>query len=175
MHIHCLQTFKCFSHKSTYRLCSISYRLCRRFPEIERAYSPGFKYHLIMCVCVCVCVCARVRVCVCVRVCACAAHARVKSLQLCLTLSTLWTIAIRLLCPWVSLGKNTGGGCNFLLQGIFLMKGSKPHLLTSNAMAGEFFTTSKEPGKPHLIIFLHLIRLIHIVFFKCELPSVFRS
>ena len=25
----------------------------------------------------------------------------------------------RLLCPWNSLGKNTGVGCRFLLQGIF--------------------------------------------------------
>ena len=32
----------------------------------------------------------------------------------------------RLLCPW---GKNTGVGCHFLLQGIFLIQGSNPHLL----------------------------------------------
>ena len=30
----------------------------------------------------------------------------------------------RLLCPWNSLGKNTGVGCHFLLQGIFLTQGS---------------------------------------------------
>ena len=36
----------------------------------------------------------------------------------------------RLLCPWDSLGKNTGGGCHFLLQGICLTQGSNlglPH------------------------------------------------
>ena len=30
---------------------------------------------------------------------------------------------IRLLCPWNSPGKNTGAGCHFLLQGIFLTQG----------------------------------------------------
>ena len=35
----------------------------------------------------------------------------------------------RLLCPWDFPGKNTGVGCRFLLQGIFLSRGSKPSLL----------------------------------------------
>ena len=34
-----------------------------------------------------------------------------------------------LLCPWNFPGKNTGVGCHFLLQGIFLTQGSNPHLL----------------------------------------------
>ena len=34
----------------------------------------------------------------------------------------------RLLCPWNSPDKNTGVGCHFLLQGIFLNQGSNPHL-----------------------------------------------
>ena len=32
----------------------------------------------------------------------------------------------RLLCPWHFPGKNTGVGCHFLLQGIFLTQGSNP-------------------------------------------------
>ena len=32
-------------------------------------------------------------------------------------------------CPWNFPGKNTGVGCHFLLQGIFLTQGSSPHLL----------------------------------------------
>ena len=32
-------------------------------------------------------------------------------------------------CPWDSLGKNTGLGCHFLLQGIFLTQGLDPGLL----------------------------------------------
>ena len=35
----------------------------------------------------------------------------------------------RLFCPWNSPGKNTGVGCRFLLQKIFLTQGSKPALL----------------------------------------------
>ena len=36
----------------------------------------------------------------------------------------------RLLCPWNFPGKNTGVGCCFLLQGIFLTLGSHSHLLS---------------------------------------------
>ena len=35
----------------------------------------------------------------------------------------------RLLCPWDSLGKNTGVGCHFVLQGISPTQGSSPYLL----------------------------------------------
>ena len=35
----------------------------------------------------------------------------------------------RLLCPWDSPGKNTGVGCHFPLQRIFLTQGSNPGLL----------------------------------------------
>ena len=35
----------------------------------------------------------------------------------------------RFLYPWGSPGKNTGVGCHFLLQGIFLTQGSNPGLL----------------------------------------------
>ena len=35
----------------------------------------------------------------------------------------------RLLCPWDFSGKNTGVGCHFSLQGIFLTQGSNPCLL----------------------------------------------
>ena len=35
----------------------------------------------------------------------------------------------RLLCPWNSPGKNTGAGCHFLLQVVFLTQGCNPGLL----------------------------------------------
>ena len=35
----------------------------------------------------------------------------------------------KLLCPCDSLGKKTGAGCHFLLQGIFPAQGLNPHLL----------------------------------------------
>ena len=49
--------------------------------------------------------------------------------QLCLTLwPNGWYLA-RLLCPWDSLGKNTGVGSHSLLQGIFPTQGLNPGLL----------------------------------------------
>ena len=46
---------------------------------------------------------------------------------------TPWTIAARLLCPWDFLGKNTGVGCHFLLQGIFPTQWLNLHLLRCQA------------------------------------------
>ena len=44
--------------------------------------------------------------------------------------ATPWTIAHQTpLCPWNSIGKNTGVGCHSLLQGIFLTQRSNPSLL----------------------------------------------
>ena len=75
-----------------------------------------------MCVCVCVCVCVYPCLYLCM-------HA--KSLQSCLTLCNPMD-----LCPWDSPGKNTGVCCHALLQGICLIQGSNPGLLTSPALAG---------------------------------------
>ena len=50
-----------------------------------------------------------------------------------------WTA--RLLCPWDSPDENTGVGCHFLLQGIFLTQGSNSGLLHCR------FFTSEPPGK----------------------------
>ena len=64
--------------------------------------------------------------------------------KLCLTL--FWPHGLQpasLLCPWDFPGKNSGLGCHFLLQGIFLTQ----ELNLSPALAGRFFT-AKPPGKP---------------------------
>ena len=45
----------------------------------------------------------------------------------------------RLLCPWDFPGKNTGVGCHFLLQGIFLTQGLNTGLLNVSCTAGKFF------------------------------------
>ena len=42
---------------------------------------------------------------------------------------TPWTVAHLAPLPWNSLGKNTGEGCQFLSQGIFLTQGLNPCLL----------------------------------------------
>ena len=47
----------------------------------------------------------------------------------CPTLATLWTVTRHALCLWNSPGKNTGVGCQFLLQGIFPTQGSNPGIL----------------------------------------------
>ena len=47
----------------------------------------------------------------------------------------------RLLYAWDSPDKNTGVGCHFLLQGIFLTQGSNLHCLQVSCIAGGFFTT----------------------------------
>ena len=44
-----------------------------------------------------------------------------------------------LLCPWNFPGENTGLGCHFLLQGIFLTQGLNLCLLRLCALAGTFF------------------------------------
>ena len=51
--------------------------------------------------------------------------------QSCLTLWPRGLQPARLLCAWAFLGKNTGAGCHFLLQGIFPSQGLNSHLLHS--------------------------------------------
>ena len=68
--------------------------------------------------CVCVCVCAHVCVCACAQ-----------SLSGVSFFETPWSVARQAPLPWDFSGKNTGAGCHFLLQGIFLTRGSNPHLL----------------------------------------------
>ena len=46
---------------------------------------------------------------------------------------TPWTVAPRILCQWDSPGKNTRGGCHFLLQGNFPTQGSNLGLLSWQA------------------------------------------
>ena len=43
--------------------------------------------------------------------------------KLCPSLAAPWSVATRLLCPWDSPDKNTGVGCQVLLQGTFPMQG----------------------------------------------------
>ena len=67
--------------------------------------------------------------------------------QSCLTLWSHGLYPARLLCPWDSPDKNTGMGCYFLLQRIFLSQEIKLASWASSALAGRFFTT--EPvGSP---------------------------
>ena len=80
-------------------------------------------------VCVCVCVC-------------------VSCLVVSTSLRTHGLQPARLLCPRNSPDKNTGVGCHFLLQGIFLNQGSNPGLLALWADS----LLSEPPGKPPLMV-----------------------
>ena len=54
---------------------------------------------------------------------------KVKSLSCVRLFATPWAVACtRLLCPWDFLGKSTGVGCHFPLQGIFPTQRSNPGL-----------------------------------------------
>ena len=53
-------------------------------------------------------------------------------LCVCVCVSVSWLscpLFNTLLCPQNFPGKNTGVGCHFLLQGLFMIHGSNPHLL----------------------------------------------
>ena len=64
----------------------------------------------------------------------------------------------RFLCLWDFPGKNTGVGCRFLLQGIFLIQGSNPRLL--HWQTGSL--PLAPPGKPlqtmNRVAMAHLLR-----------------
>ena len=75
---------------------------------------------------------------------------RAKSLQSCPTLWRHYGLRpARLLCPWDSPGKNTGGGCHALFQGIFLTQGSNMNLLCLLHW-GVGSLPLAPPGKPFL-------------------------
>ena len=64
--------------------------------------------------------------------------------KLCPTLFVIpWTVAHQALCPWDFPGENTGVGCHFLLQGIFLTR----NRTCASCIAGRFLT-----AEPHLFI-----------------------
>ena len=66
--------------------------------------------------------------------------------------ATPWTVVPRLLCPCNSLGKNTGVGCHFLLQGIFPPQGLSPHLLCLLHWQMDFFWLLCHLGSPTKLV-----------------------
>ena len=80
---------------------------------------------------------------------------------------------VRILCPWDFPGKNTGVGCHFHLQGIFLTQGSNLCLLRLLHSGG--FFTDEPSGKTQiwhttvLIIFIMLyITSLVLIYFITE-------
>ena len=64
--------------------------------------------------------------------------------SLCPTFCNTMDCSPRLFCPWDFPYKNSGMGCHFLLQGIFLTQGIEP---MSPALGSGFFTSASS-GKP---------------------------
>ena len=54
---------------------------------------------------------------------------KIKGFKTILPKVSFFFVVERLRCPWGFLGKNTGVGYHFLLQGIFLTQGLNPRLL----------------------------------------------
>ena len=77
---------------------------------------------------------------------------KVKSLSCLQLFATPWTVACtRLLHPWDFLGKSTGVGCHFLLQGIFPTQGSNPGLPHCRQ---KFYHLSHQGRMPQFCIFI---------------------
>ena len=67
----------------------------------------------------------------------------IKSVPCSVVSDSLWPLGLepaRPLCPWDSLGKNTGVGCHFLLQGIFPSQ-DRTHISCISCTSSRFFPT----------------------------------
>ena len=89
---------------------------------------------------------------------------KVKVTRSCLTLRFHGLQLSRLLYPWNSPGRNTGGGCYSLLQGIFPTQGSNP----SRALQADSL-----PSDYHHYILSTLDNTAMSVFHQRSLPSFF--
>ena len=67
-----------------------------------------------------------------------------------------WTIVCRLLCPWDSLGKDTGVGCHALLQGIFPTQGSNHVSCLLHWQAGSLPLVP--PGRPKVLVMVQITK-----------------
>ena len=86
---------------------------------------------------------------------------------------TLWTVAHQALCPWNSPAKNTGVGCHFLRQGIFLTQGSNLGLLHCKHLPFEL------PGWGALFwlkssYFIFQLYILVLAVFVCVLSCIFQ-
>ena len=87
----------------------------------------------------------------------------------CLTFATPGLKAARLHCLWDSSGKNTGVGCHFLLQRIFLTIGTKPGLLHCRQI---LYRLSYE-GSPHIVFVYALVNILCPHIFACECVCIY--
>ena len=83
------------------------------------------------------------------------------------SLMSPWTVPASLLCPWDFPGKNTGVGCHFLLQGIFLTQGLNLHLLC--LLSCRWILYHWAPWVPMLLYFLLKYRFLFFFFYNVVL------
>ena len=86
----------------------------------------------------------------------------------CLTLAIPWTVAHQAR-PWASPGKNTGMGCHFLLQGIFLTQELNPGLLHCRQM---IYQLSCEGSPESVVLPNHLILCCSLLLLPSIVPSI---
>ena len=82
------------------------------------------------------------------------------SAQLCPTLRPPGLQPTRLLCPWDSLGKNTGVGCHFFLQRIFLTQESNPRLCVSCTDTGFLYHCATREGCMYTYIYVYIPKTV---------------
>ena len=94
--------------------------------------------------------------------------------QACLTLRPYGMRPVRHPSPWDFPGKNTGVGCQFLLQGIFLTQGLNPCLL--HWQADSLLLSCRGSSFSDILHFIVLWR--HYIFYKleaCRNPALSKS
>ena len=88
---------------------------------------------------------------------------------------SLWLhglLPTRLICPWGSLGKNTGMGCHTFLQGIFPIARMNLCLPAFPALQADSFPT-EPPGKPFITIHYSMTYVSIVPLIVIELVTVF--
>ena len=84
---------------------------------------------------------------------------------------TPWTVARQAPLPMGFPGKNTGVGCHFLLQGIFLTQGSNPHLL--HCQVDSFSLSHQE--SPLIYLFSSVQLLSNVQLFATPWTTAFQA
>ena len=108
--------------------------------------------YMLMCVCVCVCVCV--------------IHSVMSN-----SLQVYGLQPSRLLCPWDSLGKNTGVGCHSLLQGIFLTQGQNLGL----SHCWQILYGLSHHGSPYMLISVHIYQHLCMINPQGEKTATYSS
>ena len=91
---------------------------------------------------------------------------KIKGFKTILPKVSFFFVVERLRCPWGFLGKNTGVGYHFLLQGIFLTQGLNPRLLHLVHWQADSLPLVP-PGKPQALI----TYLFYTVVYICQSQS----